>query len=518
MTNIQYNFIKFGLILFAVSLISVISSAQAHAANWLSVDAHYVGNAYLNGFWDSNGPTKVPASPSILLHGNANFDGGTTFYVDCDNDGNYEQTIGGRYNNGFQLNNSQRAVEWFNGYQYDRHSWNTPPWGENNYYYDAQTSCNFTTPGVKTVGLKATRGGLEATGSLSSQWAFQERVFTFQVEFPSNGDYKPPINDQNSGAINPGTSAPANIDLIIGMREQDVRYQNDTYAGYDSRPFSYTVDCDEDGQFDDYSGSSNNGANGKRPFPGIFPPTWTGGTFADNICRITAPGRHMVNLKIIDPNGGPHTASKEVFVISSEPFKISVYPVGQAEGDTKYYLQEPQSVGISFKITGLTPINTGSYNTTINCGNGQPTISGPGANGRNYPDGTLIAENGGTCSYSPGTYTVKVSFQENKPASEALQPKSGQGTVTMVVLGDIDGIRSVVWPFELKWQVNDATSCSIVGGAGTNFSATGLGISGTKPVSKVTVRTDPYEYKLTCTGANASSDRTIKVKVVDVLE
>src|SRR3989344_1318774 len=415
MTNPYSKTIKLGAFVFAVGFVFAISPHQVHAANWLSVDAHYVGNAWLNGFYDYNGPTKVPASPAILLHADGNFDGGTTFYVDCDNDGNYEQTIGGQYNNGFYLNNSQRAIEWYNGFQLDRHSWMTPgqwPWGtyENQYWYQAQTSCPFTTPGIKTVGLKATRGGMEATGGLTNRNPFQERNFNFQVEFPSNGDYKPPINDQNSGFFNPGTPAPANIDLLIGMREEDKRYQSDYYAGFDSQYFSYTVDCEEDGQFDDYTGSSNNGANGNPAFHG-YPPVWTGGTFADNICRITVPGRHMVSLKIIAPNGQPYVVSKEIFVISSEPFKVSVYPVGQKEGDTKYYFQESQSVSLSFKITGLTPINTGSYNSTIECGNGQ-TMAGPGGNGRNYPNGVLLAENVGACSYSPGVYTAKVKFQE----------------------------------------------------------------------------------------------------------
>ena len=96
--------------------------------------------------------------------------------------------------------------------------------------------------------------------------------------------------------------------------------------------------------------------------------------------------------------------------------------------------------------------------------------------------------------------------------------KSGEGTVVMVVLGDVNGIRTVVWPFELKWQVDKASSCSITGGAGTGFTIGGLGISGSKAVSKVAVRNDPYEYKLSCIGQSGSSERIIKVKVVDILE
>ncbi len=484
---------------------------EVSADAWLSADAHVI-DGYTNGCWYCTAP-KAPTSMQILLHGGGNFDGATSFQWDCDNDGTYEGSGSGTKANSFNPGDGTIMIEWGNGWSLGSHSWNVYGGGENQYWYELRVSCSYQTGGGKTVKVKADRGGMAATGSTS--FSLQDLNFNFSMGIPANGDYHPPINDQSNGATDPGTAAPSNVDVGIGMREDACRncYQDDgSYKAFDTRGFTYEVDCNGDGVYGEKSGSSNN--SNFYIWPG-YPPRWSQATFADNVCRFEKAGYYRVGFKIKDPAGKEHTLSQDVYLRSGESFAVNVYPTGETAGAATYAFAGAQQVKMSLKVTGLTPIPTGSYSTTIDCGNGQ-TISGPGGNGRNYPDGTLSADNLGPCNYSqPGVYEVKAKFQEYKPASETFPVKSGEGKTKIIVTGESGGVWTVVSPFSLEWDVARATSCSITG-LNDGFSATGLPIAGTKVVPKVSSKGN-YDYRISCTGAGGTTQQTIKLNVVEIL-
>ncbi len=367
-------------------------------------------------------------------------------------------------------------------------------------------SCNIPKAGRYTVGVKIERNGLVATSSIT--FSIGDRELSFWVAFPAGtSDYKPPINDQSTGWFSAGTVAPANVDLLIGMKDvgSGKRYQNDYYVGFDDSPFSWTVDCNGDGKYDDGSGNSNNGANGNRAFPGL-PPIWTGGTYADNVCRMTKPGKQTISLKITMPYGKEYVFPIEVLLINNQPMVVSVYPDGKAPGEDAYVFNLNQQVPMTVKVTGLNSNNSGLYNTTINCGNGQ-IVSGPGANGRNYVDGMVTGIGFGPCIYTKaGTYNVVTTFQENKPASEPFPAMSGTSKTKIVVTGEGD----VTSPFYLEWNVSRATSCVITGP--DNFF--GLPVSGKKSNIKRPVGT--YNYKLICKSSSGGpgTEQDIKVNVI----
>ncbi|MBI1839046.1 MAG: hypothetical protein HYR95_01985 [Candidatus Colwellbacteria bacterium] len=483
---------------------------EASADAWLTADAHVI-DSYINGCGYCN-PPKAPTSMQILVHGGGNFDGATNFQWDCDNDGKYEGSGSGAKARAFNPGDGTVMIEWGNGWGLGSHSWNVYGGGESEYWYELTASCSYQTGGGKTVRVKAERGGMVATGSTG--FSIQELTFNFRMGFPANGSYHPPVDDPR-GVKDSGTAAPSNVDLGIGMREDGARYQNDDGAwDFDSRGFTYAADCNGDGKFDERGGSANNSSF--YIYPG-YPPKWTNATLAQSVCSFVKPGTYRINLNVKDPAGKEHTLSQDVYLRSNEPFVINVYPTGEAAGATSYALSGGQNVKLSVKITGLTPVNTGSYSTTIDCGNGQ-TVSGPGGNGRNYPEGTLTGDNLGPCNYNqPGVYTVVAKFQEYKPASEIFTAKSGEGKAKIIITGcGTEKVCTVVSPFSLEWDVAKATTCSITG-LTDRFSAAGLASSGTKAVPKVAIGL--YDYLLSCSGPGSPTptEQIIKVNVVGSL-
>lgn len=481
---------------------------EVSADAWFTAEAHII-NDYINGCYYCS-PPKAPTSMQILLHGGGNFDGATNFQWDCDNDGVYEGSGAGTRLNPFNPGDGTIMIEWWNGWSYSSHAWNIYGGGEWQYWYGRNISCSYNTGGQKRVNVIAERGG--RTVSSGTTFNIQERTFNFSFGIPANGDYKPPYDDRaNTGVYEVGTPAPTNVDLGIGMRENGARYQDDSsFRSFDTG-FTYEVDCDGDGQFDDKSGSSN--SSSFRIFPG-YPPTWNGATFADNICYFANPGYYHIGLKLKDPAGKEHVIQQDVYIRSTENIKVQVFPAGETPGAASYAISGPQTVNLSYLITGLVSISTGSYNTTVDCGNGQ-TTSGPGENGRNYTDNKIEATTG-SCTYSqPGVYVVKAKFQEYKPASEAFPAKSGEGQTKIIVTGESGGVWTVISPFSLEWDVSRASSCSITG-LNDNFSATGLPAAGTRAVPKVSA-IGSYDYRISCVGTGGTTEQTIKLNVVEIL-
>jgi hypothetical protein len=393
-------------------------------------------------------------------------------------------------------------VEWWNGWSYNHISWNVYA-GQDQTWYDLPIQCSYQTGGAKTVNFTANG----AHNSVS--FSLQALTFGFNYGYPSPGSYSPPINDPVNGYINPGTPAPTNVDIAIGMRQQlGQRYQDDgSYQGYDGRPFTYIVDCFNTSVFNGPVRSSS--PTNLRIFPGNA-PTWTSATDAQNICHFDNPGNYPVNIQITDPAGTKTVITENYFIRNAAPFALSLYPSGQTPGQSAYIARLNQPVALDVNISGLTPSNSGSYNTSIDCGNGQ-TVGGPSANGRNYSaDGTLLARNIGPCTYAAtGVYTVKATFQENKPASDPSPAMSGTGTTKIVVTSQSD----VASPFYLNWDVSGAASCSITGP--DNYS--GLSASGSEHNISHPIGT--YKYNLTCDSSSGGApiQSEIDVNVIYVM-
>ncbi len=486
---------------------------QAHASTLFSVSADTI-NGYYHGCWYCDQP-QAPGSMQIFLYAGGNFSGATAFQYDCNNNGNWQSGDGQRIQP-FNPGDYTEMIQWSNGYGWGGTSWSVYPYGvdisqEETHWSGLNITCNYQTGGTEQVNFIATRNGVKATGSIT--FYMQQTTYTFWTGFPASGAYYPP--QPASTGIQP-SKAPSNIDLVLAMQESGRRYQNDYYAWGFSPGFSYQTDCTNSGNFTGKSGGSNDQTVQMAQGTGTI--YWTGVTLVQGICYYQNPGSHTFTVRVTDPIGATHDLPVTVFLASSQPLAINLYPAGQAPNQNAYIVDvNKASVPLDMNISGLTPQNDGSYDTSIDCGNGT-TVGGPSANGRNYSTtGTLSATNLGPCVYStPGIYTVKATFQEYKPASDPLPAVSGTGTAKIVVTSQ----SSVASPFYLTWDVSGATSCSISGPSSVSgsviFPQSGLPASHT--IHDISEPLGSYKYDLTCdNGSGTPAKSEIGVNVIYVM-
>lgn len=485
----------------------------------------------------------------------------THFKVDCDSNGTYELD---------RIVSFYPWDMWNGGGGYftdggDYWRYNNPRSDKPAYWAfirDNSLKCYYPLPGDYTITMVAERGGITAVSSRS-----------FNLREPAVETQARPFYDNNIignvtggyGAVWEGKmpKAPADIDFGVAI------YNPITYSGTNSHWPLFTssatlkFDCDSDGKYDATEGYST---TTNIPFYGRQWELWcaSGGNFNipnmwssclnpisastnwySKVCHYDKPGMYQALIRAELPTGAEpyvRNTSVNVPVLPSS----SDATIDFSTGSDPAFGEAPRNgVDLEVNVSGVTWAHA-TY--SFDCGNGQTANYSINST---YPKDFIQNYSYNLkdfCNYAtPGEYTAKANLEfraakfpggiDNVLSPSALFTQTATSPnfttyqakkeLKIIATGKISGGTTggttggtgaamdeyiMVSPFNLKWDVDMASSCTVTQKEGI-YSKT-VSPKG-PPIEGFNMAPGTYFYELTCVNASGkSANRTIKITVV----
>jgi uncharacterized protein (TIGR02145 family) len=463
--------------------------------------------------------------------------------VDCENDGKFEinQSVS---NYGPTKNPGIFEVEYGGGsypviLNYDWYGY----WSR---VQAPQATCSYSSPGTYTIKMVAEKNGVKFESETS--FTLEEMAVDMKVRSFYNDSIIGTVTKSDLGILTGKTpKAPANIDLGVAIYNHKWQWPLFTSSA------ALKIDCNNDGKVDaekGYSTSTN------VPIAGSewnlwcdYYPKWPDDSgescktqiqlsmnWYPGVCRYDKPGIYTAKVRAELPRIGTGPFIKEGQVdIPVIPFQPGT--VDFSTGSDSVYGEAPlKGVDLKVDVTGVTWAN-GVY--TFDCGNGQTATYSISST---FPKDFIQDYSYNLkdfCNYTaPGEYTAKVNLKFNAfqftagviqlanvlspstlftKVSEASDHSSIAYVVNkelkVVVTGKVaEGEYVVTSPFNLRWDVDAASSCTVSRLNGI-YSQIVNKLIGT--IEGLSLAPGVYDYKLNCISKSGGiTEKIIKLDVV----